>query len=343
MSWIITRLHHIRKTPHAARLLQGTVSANEAASTVAQATGSESKVSMAAIKELRSRTGAPIAAVKKALEEENGNIEASIDLLRKLGASMIAKKAHREASEGLVSIAISEDKRTASIIEMNSETDFVARTSQFGELVRSVTHSALSLASQNSADVYNIPLEHLLHGKNNDLHSSAVSSLGENIVLKRASLISVSENSGAIYGYVHGSVRENSGKIGVLVALNGSHTQDIGRRLAMHIAAAAPSYLTVDSIPDAHLEKERLVLSEAARVNNKAEDAPKSSLILDRIVSGRLKKWFSEVVLMEQEMLVEDPLYQGKPRSVCSSIRSVSKDTAIQGFLRFSIGEKVDN
>lgn len=343
MSLIITRLNRVRKSTQVARLLQSNISTNEATLSAAESAGSPSKVSIAAIKELRSRTGAPIAAVKKALEEKNGDIEASIDLLRKLGASMIAKKAHREASEGLVAIAISEDRRSASIVEMNSETDFVARTSQFGELVRSVVHSALSSASQTAADVHNIPAEHLLHGRVEELHATAVSSLGENIVLKRASLMRVSENSSRIYGYVHGAVGENSGKIGVLVALNGSHTQDTGRRLAMHIAAAAPSYLTVDSIPDAHLEKERLVLSEAARVNQKADNTTKSSHIIDRIVSGRLNKWFSDVVLMEQEMLVEDPSYQGKPRSVCSSIRSTSEDAAVQGFIRFSIGEKLDS
>ncbi|KAI0566471.1 Translation elongation factor EF-Ts [Gracilaria domingensis] len=296
---------------------------------------------MAAIKELRARTGAPIAAVKKALEEQGGDIEASIEHLRKLGASMAAKRAHREASEGLVSIAISSDKRRAAIVELNSETDFVARTPQFGELARSVADTALVASTEQPSSVVSLDPRTLLQGKNEDLLSQAVSSLGENIVLKRASLLQLREQSGAVYGYVHGALAEGGGKIGVLVALEGSATEDIGHRVAMHIAAATPNYLDVESVPKSHIEKERSVLIEATKYNQKG-GSPKPPKILERIVNGKINKWLTEVVLEEQEMLVEGPDYQGKPRSVSHSVSAASRNAVIHGFLRFAVGDKID-
>ncbi|CAN8067177.1 unnamed protein product [Agarophyton chilense] len=297
---------------------------------------------MAAIKELRSRTGAPITAVKKALEEQGGDVEASIEHLRKLGANLIAKKAHREALEGLVSIAISPDKRKASIVELNTETDFVARTPQFGELVRSVADSALLVDSDQTSSVVSVDPRTLLQGKNQELLSQAVSSLGENIVLKRAALFQVSDQSGALYGYVHRAVGESGGKIGVLVALKGFDVEDIGRRLAMHIAAAAPSYSSTESVPQSHIEKEKSILREATKEMQRG-GTPKSPEIIDRIVNGKIKKWFTDVVLHEQEMLVEEGSYQGKPRSVEAAVRAASRNAEILGFLRFSVGEKIDN
>lgn len=256
---------------------------------------------------------------------------------------MLAKKAHRDTTQGLVSIAFSADKRKAAIVEMNSETDFVARTPQFKKLIQSMANSALSTDLSISQSVTSLQHQDLLTGENKDLLSDAISVLGENIVLRRASIIQVPEHSGCLHSYIHGIADDNSGKIGVLVALKGSNTEDIGKRLAMHIAAAAPKYLTSDRVPPAHVEKEHSILIEAAKAEQKPGSKAKSPKIFEHIADGRLKKWFSEVALLQQEMLVEDQTYGGKPRSVFASMRAASEDGAITEFLRFSVNETSDS
>lgn len=299
------------------------------------------KVSLDSIKELRKITGAPISAVKKALEEQNGDIEGAIDHLRKLGASLVAKKANRQAMEGLVTISISADNSKAVILELNSETDFVARTPQFGQLARKLTDSALSNADTLGVGSFShIDVEQLLSiNDNKDLISSAVSSLGENIVLKRATSMNTMSETMSIFGYVHGTVAEQSGKIGVLAALDGPSLDSIGPRVAMHIAAAAPLYPTIDSVPESDTEKELSILLEAAR-EEQSKGKPKPPEVLQKIADGRLKKWYSEVVLNEQEMLVENPSYEGKPRSVVKSLAAEGSGVRITDFVRFSTGNK---
>lgn len=299
---------------------------------------------MDSIKELRKRTGAPIGAVKDALQEQSGDIDAAIDHLRKVGATMVAKKAHRLASEGLISISISPDKTKAAIVELNSETDFVARTPQFGQLIQSITQSALSCDSQASSDTL-IPIDVdrlLAMNGNNDMLSSAVSSLGENIVLRRASLLNVNQPSTSIFGYVHGTIRENSGKIGVLVAMQGTQLDIAGPRVAMHITAAAPSYINLESVPEADIEKERAVLIEVAKAEQNSDAKPKPAGVLERIADGRLKKWFSEVILEQQEMLVEGGSYTGKPRSVSLAMEKEFSGAKVVQFARFAVGDKLE-
>lgn len=297
---------------------------------------------MESIKQLRKRTGAPIGAVKKALQEQSGDLEAAIDHLRRLGASMAAKKAHREASEGLIGIGISPDKTQACIVEVSSETDFVARTPQFGQLVRAISESALTeVSSAKTGALITLDPEELLSlGDNKALLLNAVSSLGENIVVKRAAHLCVDTGDGSIFGYTHGSVGAGNGRIGVLVALKGAELGEVGHRLAMHIAAAAPSYIKTNSVQGEDLERERLVLMEAAQTDQKPGGKPKPPAVLQKIVGGRLKKWYSAVVLEEQEMLVETPSYSGKPRSVKEHLRSESKVSDILQMCRLAVGEK---
>lgn len=300
------------------------------------------RVSMESIKELRKRTGAPIGAVKKALEEQSGDVEAAIDHLRKLGASLAAKKAHREASEGLISIAISPDKSRATIIEVNSETDFVARTPQFGELVRAISESTL----QEEITGHSNPLtplnteEVLSLNDNKSMLLNAVSALGENIVLKRASHMCIDQGSGSIFEYTHGAIGMGNGRIGALVALKGCELDDAGQRLAMHIAAAAPRYVNIDSIPTEDLGRERSILTEAAQAEQKSGGKPKPPAVLQKIAEGRLKKWYSTVVLEEQEMLVETPSFSEKPRSVKEHLRRESGASDIISICRMVVGDK---
>jgi len=301
------------------------------------------KASMDSIKELRKRTGAPIGAVKNALEEQSGDIEAAIDHLRKLGATMAAKKAHREASEGLVGIVISDDSSKAVILELNSETDFVARTPQFGSVVQSLTNSLICAPSaSNDSLLKELDVEDVLNvDGNRSVLSGAVSSLGENIVLKRVSSMRVQRGQGSIFGYVHGSLGDGSGRIGVLVALEGTDVNEVGRRIAMHIAAASPGYVSSDAIPAKDIEKERSILMEAARTEQKPGSKPKPQAVLERMADGRMKKWMSSVVLEEQEMLVEGSSYAGKPRSVKASLASENEKAKVLGFARFEVGEKL--
>lgn len=294
-------------------------------------------VSLDSIKRLRSRTGAPINAVKQALEAQSGDIEAAFDHLRKMGASMVAKKAHREASQGLISVSVAPDRKSAALVELNSETDFVARTPQFAQLINSLVSSALQYERQDSSGLFALQTDRLLAINDlSDQLSDAVSSLGENIVLKRASLLQVDPTS-SIFGYVHGKVSDNNGTIGVLAALDGDDVEELGPRIAMHIAAAVPSYLSVASVPEAHLEKERQLLMEAAK--SQSASKPKPEKVLNMIAEGKLRKWYSEVVLEEQEMLVETS-HQGKPRSVSKAIKADAPGAEILQFARFAVGEK---
>ncbi|CDF35718.1 Translation elongation factor EF-Ts, mitochondrial [Chondrus crispus] len=297
---------------------------------------------MHAIKELRKRTGAPIGAVKKALDEEKGDMEAAIVYLRKIGASIAAKKAHRDASEGLIGIAISPDKSRASIIEVNSETDFVARTPQFVQLVNRLTESALNkgrVADCNT--MISLDTQQLLEqDENKEMVLGAVSSLGENIVLKRANVMTLDSASGALFGYTHGSAGIGSGRIGALVALKGGTLNEAGPRMAMHIAAAAPSYISIGSIPPQDLERERSILLEAALAEQKAGDKPKPPAILERMAHGRLRKWYASSVLEEQEMLVDNPSYSGEPRAVKEFLKKETADSEIVAMCRMVVGEK---
>lgn len=301
----------------------------------------DQKVSMSAIKELRKRTGAPIAHVKRALQAEGGDIEAAIDYLRKMGATMAAKKAHREASQGLISLCISADKKMAAIVELNSETDFVARTPQFGQLARSFAQSAIARGISERGHIQPLDPPDLMEcDGNKDLLSHAVSSLGENILLRRASVVQAGPG-GSIFGYAHGGFEGSSGRIGVLVALSDSVQENLGTRVAMHVAAAAPLYTSVASIPEREAEEERLLLMEAAKSEHRPGSKLKPSHILDRIVDGRLKKWIAQVVLEKQEMLVEHPSFEEKPRSVSSALKCESADAKILHFTRFAVGDTV--
>lgn len=303
---------------------------------------SRSRVSVDAIRELRRRTGAPIGAVKKALVQQEGDLESAIDFLRKLGASMVAKKAHREASEGLIGIAISGDRTSAAVVELNCETDFVARTPQFQHVVNAIAESALTRnAGSSSCEVTYLDPDTLLSvDENKDAICAAVSSLGENIVLKQGMRISLEKGKGSVFGYTHGAVGNGNGRIGVLVAVDGSGLEAVGPRLAMHIAAASPRYISIGSIPPEESARERSVLLDTLQSESKLSGKPKPVAILEKIVEGRLKKWYSSVVLDEQEMLVEAPFFSGKPRTVQQYIASEAGGGKVLSMARLSIGGK---
>ena len=253
-------------------------------------------ISASLVKELREKTGAGMMDCKTALAESKGEIEAAIDWLRKKGLSKAANKAGRVAAQGLVGVQASE--RSGAMVEVNSETDFVARNAQFQDLVATITGEAAA-ADGDLAQLLAMPYP----GKGvsiGDQVKELIATIGENMSVRRT--IAVSVEKGRVAAYVHNKAAEGLGKIGVLVALqstgNPAELAQFGRQLAMHIAAAAPAAVTAEELDPALIERERAVLSEQAKASGKSAD------IAAKMVEGRLRKeFYQQVVLMQQTFL----------------------------------------
>ncbi len=287
-----------------------------------------SEITSAMVKELREKTGVGMMDCKLALKENNGNIESSIDWLRTKGIAKAAKKEGRVASEGLISIE--NNGNVASVIEVNSETDFVARNEDFQKVVKKL--SALSLESENldelikkQVDERNISVK--------DYITEMIASIGENINLRRLSKISL-KNNGIISSYIHNQVIEGMGKIGVVVALESeadkSILEDLGKKIAMHIAATNPISISIDEIPEDVLTREKNILSEEARASGKPEE------IIEKMTEGRLKKYYQESVLLEQIFVVDG---ESKVSDILNSIENPVKITS---FVRMGLGEGIE-
>jgi len=287
-----------------------------------------SEITSAMVKELREKTGVGMMDCKLALKENSGNIEASIDWLRTKGIAKAAKKEGRVASEGLISIE--NNGNVASVIEVNSETDFVARNEDFQKVVKKL--SALSLESENldelikkQVDERNISVK--------DYITEMIASIGENINLRRLSKISL-KNNGIISSYIHNKVIEGMGKIGVVVALESeadkSILEDLGKKIAMHIAATNPISISIDEIPEDVLTREKNILSEEARASGKPEE------IIEKMTEGRLKKYYQESVLLEQIFVVDG---ESKVSDILNSIENPVKITS---FVRMGLGEGIE-
>ncbi len=287
-----------------------------------------SEITSAMVKELREKTGVGMMDCKLALKENSGNIEASIDWLRTKGIAKAAKKEGRVASEGLISIE--NNGNVASVIEVNSETDFVARNEDFQKVVKKL--SALSLESENldelikkQVDERNISVK--------DYITEMIASIGENINLRRLSKISL-KNTGIISSYIHNQVIDGMGKIGVVVALESeadkSILEDLGKKIAMHIAATNPISISIDEIPEDVLIREKNILSEEARASGKPEE------IIEKMTEGRLKKYYQESVLLEQIFVVDG---ESKISDILNSIENPVKITS---FVRMGLGEGIE-
>ena len=237
-----------------------------------------SQVTASLVKELREKTGVGMMDCKTALKENNGDIEASIDWLRTKGIAKAAKKEGRIASEGL--IAVEKIDNTASIIEVNSETDFVARNEDFQNVVKKL--SILSIKSNNLEELLDKELDNE-NIKVKDYITEMIASIGENINLRRIDKISIS--NGVISSYIHNQVIEGMGKIGVLVGLeseaDNDQLEDLGKKIAMHIAATNPISVSIEDIPADILEREKSILAEEARSSGKPEE------IIEKILSGK--------------------------------------------------------
>lgn len=285
------------------------------------------EITAADVKTLRESTGAGMMDCKKALQETGGDMEAASDWLRKKGLSKAAKKADRAAAEGLIGLAYSADGRTAALVEVNAETDFVARNELFQDAVREIAQAALAADSVEALADAKLPSGETTQERLTNL----IAKIGENMTLRRLAKLSV--GSGAVAGYVHNQVSDGLGKLGVLVALEGegADLNDAGRKVAMHVAAAAPLSRDVDELDPAVVEKERSVFADQARASGKPEN------IIEKMVEGRLRKFYEESVLLKQAFVM-DP-----DTSVENFVKTATGGKAkVTGFVRLVLGEGVE-
>ena len=287
-------------------------------------------ITAAMVKELREKSGAGMMDCKTALNESGGDMEAAVDWLRTKGLAKAAKKAGRVAAEGLVGVASEGNK--AAVIELNSETDFVARNEGFQELVAKVAKVATStdgsVEALAAAD---------LDGKSvADAITDAIATIGENMTLRRSALLSVDQ--GVVSTYVHGKVAEGLGKIGVLVALQSSadaaKLDGLGRQIAMHVAATSPLALNTEALDPAVVEREKAVFSEQAR------DSGKPDNIIEKMVEGRLRKFYEEVTLVKQAFVINPD--QTVEQAVEALAKDLGTEVKLTGFVRLALGEGIE-
>ena len=290
------------------------------------------EVTAALVKELREKTGAGMMDCKRALGDSGGDIEAAVDWLRKKGLSAAAKKAGRIAAEGLIGVATRGP--VGAVVEVNSETDFVARNKDFQSFVQTVSKLAVDgdgeLESLRETDFPNT-------GRTVEAElTQLISTIGENIVLRRIKRLSTGE--GGVFSYVHNTLGLGLGKIGVLVTLASSASADqlagLGKQLAMHVAAANPLYLEIASVPRAALDREREVLREQARTSGKPEP------VIEKMVEGRLRKFYEEFVLLEQIFVVDQETKISKV--VEQAGKTAGAPIRVASFARFALGEGIE-
>lgn len=290
------------------------------------------EISAALVKDLRDKTGAGMMDCKKALTEANGDLEAAIDWLRKKGLSAAAKKAGRVAAEGLVAVASAGNK--AAVVEVNAETDFVARNDAFQTFVV----NAAKVALETNADMEQLKAQ-AYPGSGRTIQdelTQLIATIGENMNIRRVSFMTVPQ--GIVASYVHNALAPNVGKIGVLVALESSgdvaKLAELGKQLAMHVAAARPEALNIQDVDTKALDRERDVLSEQARASGKPEE------IIAKMVEGRLRKYYEEVVLLEQVYVVDGETKIAKV--VENAAKAIGAPIKLSGFARYQLGEGIE-
>lgn len=289
-------------------------------------------ISAATVKELREKTGAGMMDCKTALAETGGDMEAAIDWLRAKGIAKADKKSSRTAAEGLIGVAAGD--RRAIVVEVNSETDFVARNDAFQTLVRQVAESGLSTDGSTEAVG---AAQHPAAGKPVvDAIKDAVATIGENMSLRRSNLLEVTD--GVVATYIHNQVAEGLGKMGVLVAIESTGDKAalnaFGRQVAMHVAATNPLSLTDAEIDPAVVEREKAVFSESARQSGKPES------IIEKMVEGRLRKFYEEVVLLKQNFVINPDLTVEK--ALAEAEKGFGAPAKITAFVRFALGEGIE-
>ena len=268
------------------------------------------------VKELRETTGAGMMDAKKALTETDGDFEAAIDWLRTKGLAKAAKKSSRVAAEGLVAVAVKDGKGVA--VEVNSETDFVAKNSDFQEMVGAIASAALGVS--NTAELSN----ELIAGKSvSDTITDNIAKIGENMTLRRMETVQAEK----VVTYVHNSASQNMGQIGVLVAINGEDSE-FARQVAMHVAAANPQALSSGELDQSVVEREKHILTEQARESGKPEQ------VIEKMIQGRMKKFLAEVTLLGQDFVINPDL----------TVEAAAREAGVEivSYVRMAVGEGIE-
>ena len=288
-------------------------------------------ITAAQVKQLREKSGAGMMDCKKALNETNGDMDSAVDWLRTKGLAAAAKKSGRVASEGLVAASVSNG--VGALIELNSETDFVSRNDEFQNFAKALADIALSVNDLSALKAADFPgagrtVEEELTQK--------IATIGENLSLRRMQKVSV--DAGLVVPYVHNAVADGLGRIGVLVGLSSAADEDslaaLGKQLAMHIAATSPASLSVDDLNPATVQRERDVLIEQAKASGKPQD------IAEKMVEGRMRKYYEEVVLLEQIFVVDG---ETKVKSVIEmAAKDMGSAVALTAFSQFNLGEGIE-
>ncbi len=291
------------------------------------------QITAALVKELREKTGAGMMDCKKALGETDGDVEAAVDWLRKKGLSAAAKKSSRVAAEGLIGVAVEGTK--GAILEVNAETDFVGRNESFQGFVEVATR--LSLGTNGDLEALktgDVPGE----GRTvTDQITHLIATIGENMQLRRSEGLSVSK--GVVASYIHSAVKPGLGKIGVLVGLesdgDAAKLNELGKQLAMHIAAASPRFLSTDHVDADSIAREQQVLTDQAKESGRPDD------VIAKMVDGRMRKFYEEVVLLEQIYVVSED--KSKVSKVIEAAASdIGAPVKMTGFVRYALGEGIE-
>ncbi|MBI5940712.1 MAG: elongation factor Ts [Caulobacterales bacterium] len=292
------------------------------------------EITAALVKDLREKTGVGMMDCKRALVENDGDMNASIDWLRAKGLSKAAKKADRAAAEGLVAIATRNDGKgmTAAAIELNAETDFVARNELFQYAARATARAALDVDGVEAITAAKTADGEVI----GDMVTQLIATIGENMMVRRSARFVVAQ--GAIGAYVHNAVAPELGKIAVLVAIEGAGDQaaimELGRKIAMHVAATNPMSLSTDDLDQANVERERAVFTEQALASGKPES------VVEKMVEGRIRKFYEEVVLLKQAFVMNPD--QTIEQLVEASGKELGSPLKVQGFVRLALGEGVE-
>jgi len=279
-------------------------------------------ITAALVKELREKSGAGMMDCKKALTETDGDLDGAVDWLRTKGLAAAAKKSGRIAAEGLVGVYV--DGAKGAVVEVNSETDFVSRNVQFQGFVSTV--AKLGLVSNGDLDALNA-MDYPETGRTvAEELTHLISTIGENMNIRRVQVLSV--DGGEVAAYVHGAIADGLGKIGVLVGATGADAAGFGKQVAMHVAATNPASLSSDDLDPELLEREKQVLTEQARESGKPEE------IIEKMIVGRISKYYAEVCLLEQTFVIDGE----------SKVSKAAKDAGVEvkAFVRFGLGEGIE-
>ena len=282
------------------------------------------EITAALVKALREKTGAGMMDAKKALVENGGDETAAIEWLRAKGLSKAAKKSGRTAADGLVAVALADDGKSGAIVELNAETDFVARNEQFQTALSGIT--AAAVGTDGSVEAVAAAPSPDGEGSVDDLIKRLIATIGENMTLRRSAKVSA---DGAVSSYIHNAEAGGMGKVGVLVALDGSgDLADIGRKVAMHIAATAPQAATTEELDPAVVEAEKRVLTEQARESGKPDN------VIEKMIVGRMQKFYKEVVLTEQAFVMNPD------QTVGDFLKE--QGASLKGFVHFKLGDGIE-